>query len=205
MYFTVYKITNNVNGKIYIGMHQTDTLVNNYMGSGTYLNNAKKKHGVWNFTKEYIYFLNSYEEMASKEREIVNEEFLKRTDVYNLALGGHGSLYYINKSGKNLYGLNGTSGYGLENLLPFSIIKDRMIATNRWENHLQKLSISLKEQYSNGRINGFLGKSHTVETISKIKDAHRINSHQQGTKNSQFNTKWISNIELKMVGLMVEL
>lgn len=198
MYFTVYKITNNVNGKIYIGMHQTDTLVNNYMGSGTYLNNAKKKHGVWNFSKEYLYFLNSYEEMCSKEREIVNEEFLKRNDVYNLALGGYGGLYHINKGGKNLYGLNGTSGYGLENLLPFSIIKDRMIATNRWEKHLQKLSELAKAQYANGRIGSFSGKLHTIETIDKMKRVHMINRHQQGTKNSQFNTKWISNTALKI-------
>lgn len=198
MYYTVYKITNLVNNKIYIGIHQTNNLDDGYMGSGAYLNRAKLKYGLENFTKEYLYFLDSYEDMCNKEKELVNKDFLLREDVYNLTLGGGCGFYYVNKSGKNLYGLNGTSGYGLENLLPFSIIKDRMIASNRWESHLQKLSISLKEQYSNGRINGFLGKTHTIETISKIKDAHRINSHQQGTKNSQFNTKWISNTALKI-------
>ena len=48
----IYKITNTLNFKVYIGK---DTTANpNYYGSGVILKYAIKKHGIANFTKEII-------------------------------------------------------------------------------------------------------------------------------------------------------
>ena len=40
MFYTVYKITNKINGKYYIGKHQTKDLNDGYMGSGKLLKRA---------------------------------------------------------------------------------------------------------------------------------------------------------------------
>ena len=51
MYYTIYKITNLINDKIYIGQHTTENLVDSYMGSGRNIKYAIKKYGKQHFLK----------------------------------------------------------------------------------------------------------------------------------------------------------
>jgi group I intron endonuclease len=86
----VYKTTNLVNHKIYVGKRSYAGLIeeDSYLGSGTLLKRALNKYGSGNFTKEILFILDSAEEAFSKEEEIVTPEFIAREDTYNLCIGG---------------------------------------------------------------------------------------------------------------------
>jgi hypothetical protein len=90
MFYTIYKITNKETNQIYIGQHSTDNLDDNYMGSGTRIQNALSKHGRDVFSKEILFVYDNFEDMDRKEAELVNEDFIKRSDTYNIVLGGTG-------------------------------------------------------------------------------------------------------------------
>jgi hypothetical protein len=86
--FILYKITNQLNKKIYVGIHKTQNINDGYYGSGKLIQAAIKKYGKENFVKEILYICDSLEEIIALEREIVNEEFVSRKDTYNISLGG---------------------------------------------------------------------------------------------------------------------
>lgn len=88
--YTVYKTTNLVNGKIYIGVHKQSKPKDYYIGSGAYFKRAYKKYGRDNFSKEILFVYNSSSEAYSKEAELVTEEFVSKNDNYNLIPGGIG-------------------------------------------------------------------------------------------------------------------
>lgn len=89
-YHVVYKTTNTVNNKIYVGLHSTDDLNDSYLGSGHILKEAIKKYGRDKFIKEILYVFPSRKEARRMEASIVDEEFVARPDTYNLTVGGMG-------------------------------------------------------------------------------------------------------------------
>lgn len=97
MLYYVYKITNNLNGKFYIGSHQTMNIDDGYMGSGVYIRNSINAHGVDNFTKEILAFFDSRDEMLLYERQLVDEAFVLNPLTYNLTVGGGGGWYLTNR------------------------------------------------------------------------------------------------------------
>lgn len=188
MFYTIYKTTNKINGKIYIGKHQTKDLDDGYMGSGININRAIKKYGIENFKKEILFVFETEKEMNEKEAELVNDEFVLREDTYNICAGGQGGWGYYNKNFEN--GMLGKS------------------QSEKQKETARKTILSLHEElYNNeiqkqkwkksliGRNPSFKNKNHTEETKEKMRKPKN-----KGNQNSQFGTMWITNgIENKKI------
>ena len=85
----IYKITNNVNGKIYIGKQVRKS--KNYMGSGLLIKRAQKKYGIENFDKVILEECINNDELCEREKYWI--ETLNSTDInigYNISCGGDG-------------------------------------------------------------------------------------------------------------------
>jgi len=95
-YYTVYETVNKETGKSYRGFHETDDPYDGYLGSGKYLKRAIKKHGIEKFEKFVLYVFDNKEGMAKKEAELVDDEYLRTHDTYNLKRGGDGGWDYLN-------------------------------------------------------------------------------------------------------------
>lgn len=71
-YYGLYKTTNLLNGKMYIGKHVTTNIDDGYLGSGTWLRRAVKKHGAESFRKEWLGFYEDEDELNYMERVFVD-------------------------------------------------------------------------------------------------------------------------------------
>jgi hypothetical protein len=91
MVYIVYKTTNKINGKIYVGVHKQKNLdFDGYYGSGILLSRAIVKYGIENFYRETLFVFDNIKDCYQKEKEIVNENFCKDDMTYNIAVGGCG-------------------------------------------------------------------------------------------------------------------
>lgn len=103
MKYIVYLTTNIKNSKIYVGVHSTENpnKFDGYLGNGVNRNNpssiktgtqpfvcAVRKYGFDSFRRSTLYIFDSMEEALNMESLIVDEEFIKREDTYNITLGG---------------------------------------------------------------------------------------------------------------------
>ncbi len=102
MKYIVYLTMNTLNNKIYVGVHGTELDgFDNYLGCGCYATKpssyenpktpfqfALRKYGVKFFKRSTIQEFETLQEALDLEESIVNEEFISRTDTYNIALGG---------------------------------------------------------------------------------------------------------------------
>lgn len=90
-YHYIYKTTNKITRKYYIGAHSTYNLDDGYIGSGKLIKEAIKKYGIDNFYQEILEYFDSRNQAFIREAEIVTEAFASDPNNYNMCPGGLGS------------------------------------------------------------------------------------------------------------------
>ena len=90
-FHVLYKTTCSITGKYYIGMHSTNNIDDGYLGSGQLLWKSIKKYGKDSHKFEVLELLQSRQELAEKEKQMITEEMLGDKLCMNLRMGGTGN------------------------------------------------------------------------------------------------------------------
>lgn len=184
MYYFIYKTTNLINGKFYIGKHSTTDLNDSYLGSGLLLQEAIEKYGRENFSREILEFCSDYSDLNRTEKQYITSNLISLEECYNIALGGQGGNlgYVVNeKIGRSMsYVLRGSkkSKEHKENLRKSlegrstskEVLQKRV---RKWKENIYSLSEQeRKEKFGHfKKLNGFYGKSHSEESKEKMRSS----------------------------------
>ena len=149
MFHYVYEITNNINGRKYIGKHSTNDMNDGYMGSGIAIKQAIKKYGSKNFSKKIIKSFETSEEAFKFEKEIIEQlDCVNNYKYYNMSDGGIGGVGTL--SGKTEL--------------------EKVEIYNRMKNTLKgKMAGEKNPMY--GKVSAMKGKKHTKEAREKMSKA----------------------------------
>jgi hypothetical protein len=191
-YHLIYKTTNLLNGKYYIGMHSTNNLDDGYMGSGRRLRYSINKHGEDNHKVEILEFVETREELIARETEIVNLNEIAKVDCMNLKAGGQGGFISVEQQRHR------SECAGKANA-------ERLKTDDEYrERFLKRMSKQMKEQHKLGKMKSgkdvfdWTDKKHCDETLHKIRESKK--GQGKGETNSQFGSCWITNgIENKKI------
>lgn len=192
MHYLIYKITNRLDNKFYVGKHKTENKDDGYFGSGLLLDYAVKKHGKENFVKELLFECSTEEEMNRRETDIVDEDFVARDDTYNLKLGGTGGWDHVLKNKLNQtekmrseasrIGKTGVGGkayqkrYREDEAFRQAMREKHSVASRRWQSIVG---------------GAFRGKFHTDTSKEKMR-LSKIGKYD-GEKNPAYGKHWITN------------
>lgn len=180
MNYLVYKITNQINGKIYIGVHKTPNVDDGYMGSGKLIIAAIKKYGVENFKKEILAQFESADEMFNEEKNLISQ----LSPEYNLHPGGNGGFGYINSR---------------PDINPMTSEKARKMRAVSKGTKGHKFSKEFCQNISKRqklRPSNFTGHKHTQKTRDQMSISARKN--KIGELNPQYGKMWIYNDTLQI-------
>ena len=180
----VYEVTNNINGRKYIGKRSCKCPIEKdlYFGSGIAIKEALKKYGVDNFTKEIIKTFDTSKEAFEYEEYLISK-FDCVTDIkyYNMAKGGIGGI-------GTLEGKTELEKWEIYNRMR-NTLKGKMAGKNnpmygRRGKDNPKYGIPLTEQQKENVRNALKGKPFTEEHKEnirksrigmKLSEQHKIN------------------------------
>jgi len=185
-YHFLYKTTNIVTSKYYIGVHTTSNIDDGYLGSGVVIKRSIAKYGVNNHVRECIQFFDTREECLAAEKEFITESLLSDSMCMNLRQGGRGGFTAAQQR--------------LNNVKSQQKQKQLRETDPDWMQHrTAKQSATCKQQYANNErpVNvrpHVVGEyKHTDVVRDKISNA--VRGKRAGKGNSQFGKMWITNGE----------
>ena len=181
-YHFIYRTTNLINSKFYVGMHSTDDLEDGYVGSGKRLGYSIRKHGLDNHKVEILEFLTSREELKKREAEIVSEELLTNPLCMNLKFGGEGGWDHLNNDPAEREKIQAARSSAGNKALHFKKQNDPEFA----ERYRKALGNSNTKRKGREPKASFAGRIHSEETKKKMRKPKNI-----GKLNSQFGTCWV--------------
>jgi len=164
--YTIYKTTNKINNKSYIGCHITVNPDDNYLGSGVLIKKAIQKYSKENFNKEVLYVAESIEKMFEKEIELIKE----LQPEYNLHEGGWGGFTNYNLYKKD-YTISSQTEAGKKKRSKYwkQYYKNNPDEAQKMIDRLKK---AREKRLKDGTfIGSFKGKKHSPETIEKMRRA----------------------------------
>jgi hypothetical protein len=191
MFYYLYEIKNLINDKIYVGVHKTKSMDDGYMGSGKIIRSAIKKYGIENFTKTIIETFESSSDMFEKELETVNNDFLLRTDVYNLRRGGAGGFDYINSNpyikAKSYNNRTLESVANISAAAKLNIVQTNIKNIIKWKNNPETKLLVFTPEFNK------LMSIRAQTDSARVKRISTMNStkFQKGENNSSYGTTWI--------------
>jgi hypothetical protein len=178
--WTVYKSTNVINHKFYIGVHKTNDPEDPYLGSGTYLLRAVRKYGRENFKKEILGIFNQREQAYAFEGQLVTPELIESGMSYNIALGGvigednsHRAVAAMRRKRQDPLFLEYCSRRISEGLARPGV-QDRIRKTNEVNGYENK---------------PFLGRQHTKDTKKVMSEKASV--LRKGAGNTNYGKCWI--------------
>lgn len=173
MNYIVYQTTNIVNDKIYIGVHMTLDINDEYLGSGKILVRAISKYGKEHFKKEILFIYDNKDDMFAKEKELVNESFIARIDTYNVKLGGSGGSLRGRIVSEKTRNRMSTAKKGVKQSLELIEKRKRSVIGNpKLKTNLGKrLSEETKRKIGEASKGRSVGLIRSEETKQKMKEA----------------------------------
>jgi len=193
-YHFIYKTTNLLSGKYYIGMHSTDNLDDGYMGSGRRLRYSINKYGKENHKVEILEFVNSRKELIKREVEIVNLNEIAKDKCLNMSVGGDGGYKHEPGSESSQNFSKAGNAEFIRKLREDSDFRERISKQTTEHNiRLHKEGVLTKPNYD------WNGKKHTEE--SKLKISKSKKGKYCGEENSVYGRKWMykEGVKSKMV------
>ena len=173
----VYLVTNNINGKQYVGQHSGNNLdwywrrcIRDAIGERKRLHkpnlyNAIRKHGVENFSIVPLVIVGTKEEMDLYEKGMIKALNTKRPNGYNLTDGGDGTLgrKMTPKARQKLLERNKNNKFSLGTKMPEEH-RLKLIRINTGSKRTDEIKVRMAEAHR--------GLKHTEEAKKKIAAAH---------------------------------